>query len=157
MSNIRFYNFPASTTILEACSKCDNKDLFTNVGSQYFIDTIQYTNVSGAYLFFNGLKREIIYDADATFSKNFDTVTRTSATIVSNFKHIAADTTACKSAAAANLSRWDSGLVCDQTVKVRRVTFTNIADTTLFNLVPMKVQKIANVQEIVPEDSTSFS
>ena len=31
MSNIRFYNFPATTTILETCSKC--KNLFTNTGA----------------------------------------------------------------------------------------------------------------------------
>lgn len=57
MSNIRFYNFPATTTILETCSKCDNKDLYTNTGSEYFVDTIQYSNVSGNYLSMKGLKR----------------------------------------------------------------------------------------------------
>lgn len=37
-----------------------------------------------------GLKRSIIYDTDGSFSANFDAVTRTSATIVGNYKHIAA-------------------------------------------------------------------
>ena len=46
---------------------------------------ITYTNVTSKKLQMLGLRREIIYDMDGTYSQGFDSNSRASATIVNNF------------------------------------------------------------------------
>lgn len=72
----------------------------------------------------NGLKRDVIYDTDGSFSAGFNSGSRTSAALVANFKHISDDTTACLPATTP--ATWDNALACDQTTIVRRVIFTNL-------------------------------
>lgn len=96
----------------------------------------------------------MIYDTDASFSRYFDNITRSSATIVSNFKHLA-DDPACKSSPTPNI--WDNALVCDQSVIIRRVMFTNLQNEKLFDKIAMKVQKISSIYEVVSVNSTDFT
>lgn len=53
-----------------------------------FVSKITFDNVNGNYLLMLGLKRDMIYDQDASLSNDFDGGVRTSATIVSNYPHI---------------------------------------------------------------------
>jgi hypothetical protein len=46
------------------------------------------TNVTGNYLSMRGLKREIIYNTDASFSSYFDSGSRTSGTMVWKYNHL---------------------------------------------------------------------
>jgi hypothetical protein len=89
MTNVRFYNFAPFMNVFQTCAKCDQPLLYTNVAHEYLVSGVSYTNISSSYLKFNGMKRNIIYDLDATFSAPFNGGTRTSATIVYNFPHIA--------------------------------------------------------------------
>lgn len=57
MSNVRFYNFPAPTAVFVTCSQCNVRLSFTNIGAEYFVDRIQFTNISGNYLRMYGVKR----------------------------------------------------------------------------------------------------
>lgn len=142
MTNIRFYNFPATTVCLKTCSKCDSITLYTNTAQEYFVDTISFTNVTGKYLAMNGQKREIIYDTDGTFSANFNAVPLSSATIVWSFKHLVAES-AC--AAANNPNLWDNALACDSSsVIIRKAMFTNLINRGLFANKAMKIQKITD-------------
>lgn len=102
----------------------------------------------------NGLKRQIVYDTDGSFSSPFNTLPRTSATIVTNFKHIASEA-GCSSSN--NPGLWDNALVCDQTVKIRKVKFTNLREKSIFMNTPIKIQKLSDINQVVPVDSTSFS
>jgi hypothetical protein len=49
-TDIRFYNFPAQTTILKTCSFNDNPELFTTRGVEVFLSQIKFANISGKYL-----------------------------------------------------------------------------------------------------------
>lgn len=59
--------------------------------------------------------------------------------------------------APSNPALWDNTIVCDQSVTIREVTFTNLVESIVFEKAPMKVQLLSDVLEDVPENSTSFS
>ena len=101
-----------------------------------------------------GLKRDIIYDLDGTFTSAFDGSSRSSAAIVYSFPHLEQES-ACLPATTA--SEWDSTLACDQTVTIRRVMFTNIEPDYTFKWTPLKAQVLADVDEEVPENSTDYT
>ncbi len=72
-----------------------------------------------------GVKRDVIYDLDGSFSTVFDGQARTNATIVYNYPHISKQHTShCFIPQTA--TSWDSSLLCDPTIKIRRVYFTNL-------------------------------
>lgn len=146
LNNVRFNNYPAGTYSLETCSKCNNLLLFTNTGQEIFISNVTFTNVSGNYLKMLGLKREIIYDSDGTFSNSFDANTRTSATVVNNFKHIAAESNCLPTT---NSSKWDTTLACDQTLKLARVRFTGLVPSSIFINIGIKVQLLSSINDTV--------
>lgn len=101
-----------------------------------------------------GLKRDVIYDLDGSFSSSFGGATRTSATIVSNFSHIATyNQNACPQALSA--SDWDYAVMCDQTVTIRRVFFTNLQDTQIFNAQYMKAVELTNIEDVVDPELAS--
>lgn len=91
ITNTRFYNYPVGSTAIVTCSMCDDIDLFTNIGTEVFIKNLTFTSVNGNYLFMINMKRDIIYSLDGSIAVPFDgnSKGRTSATIVSNYNHIA--------------------------------------------------------------------
>jgi hypothetical protein len=91
ITNTRFYNYPVGSIAIITCSHCDEKKLFTNRGTEIFIKNLTLEGVNGNYLYMMGLKRDVIYDLDASLAMPFDgnLNSRTSATIISNFNHIA--------------------------------------------------------------------
>lgn len=99
-------------------------------------EAITYTNVTSKKLQMLGLRREIIYDVDGTYSQGFDSNSRVSATIVNNFKHIA-DEPDCYSPG--DQSIWEDTLICDPTITVRKLTFSNTQNQSLFKNTPMKI------------------
>lgn len=114
-------------TVWQACSKCDNVLLYTNFGANYYASNILYQGINGPFYNMLGLKREVFYDMDGSLTNtNFDSNTRTSATLTYGFPHLLQDP-ACLSAT--DPTAWDSGAVCDQTVTVRQVMMTNLQDT----------------------------
>lgn len=91
IDHIRFYNYPAGTHSLETCSGCESPSLFTNTAQEIYISNVSYSNVTGYKLFMNGLKREILYDLDGSFTTTaYDGTQRSSAAITANYKHLAA-------------------------------------------------------------------
>jgi hypothetical protein len=44
-------------TVWQACSKCNNVKLYTNLGAVYSASNIKYTNIQGKYYNMLGLKR----------------------------------------------------------------------------------------------------
>lgn len=86
----------------------------------------------------NGLKREVLYDMDGTFTTNqFDGTQRQSAAIVNNYKHLSTDP-GCKPTT--SIQAWDNTLACDQSVTVAVVTFNHVYPVSVFNLVGLKAQ-----------------
>jgi hypothetical protein len=72
-----------------------------------------------------GGKRDIIYDSDGSFSKYFDGANRTNTTIVANYPHIYSDNpNHCFSPS--NATFWDDSRLCDNSLIIRRIMFTNI-------------------------------
>lgn len=103
----------------------------------------------------NGIKREIIYDLDGTFtSTGFDGKQRTSATVTYNYKHLRSDP-ACQTTT--SIASWDNTIACDSSVKLVRVTFSHLAPASLFFLTGLKAEEIAVSTDLVPENSTSFT
>ena len=72
-----------------------------------------------------GGKRDIIYDSDGSISKYFDGINRTKTTIVAKYPHIYSDNpNHCFTPS--NASLWDNNLLCDNSLIIRRIMFTNI-------------------------------
>lgn len=103
----------------------------------------------------NGLKREILYDLDGSFTTNqFDGTQRQSAAVAYNYKHLKTEP-ACKPTS--SIASWDDTVACDSTVKLVRVTFNYLEPVSLFLDTGLKAQEIATPTEIVPENSISYS
>jgi hypothetical protein len=103
-----------------------------------------------------GLNRDIIYDADASMAPVFDGITRTSATIVSNFPHIAAfEQNICLSAS--QPEKWENAVMCDQSATIRKIMFTNLNLPNNFNKQAMKATVLNTFNETVrPNISSSL-
>lgn len=99
-----------------------------------------------------GLKRDVIYDLDGSLSQTFDGTTRSSATIVHGFPHIASTNHALCPVAP---SGWDDAVMCDSSVTIRRVIFTNLDDHQKFAAQTMKVTELTNVTDFVSESLSS--
>ena len=63
---------------------------------------------------------------------------------MNNFNHIAEEA-ACLQPT--DQSKWGDTLACDETIKIRKVMFTNIHSPTVFKSVPMKVERIDSLDE----------
>lgn len=147
-TNSRFYSYPAGSIMFTVCSKCTDLMLFTNLGTEVFVKNLTFDGVEGNYLQMLGLKRDVIYDLDASLSQSFSNRNRTSATIVYGYNHIANyNQQHCTTATEAD--KWDSAVMCDQTVTIRRIYFTNIIDSYTFNNQLMKVKPITSYDEVV--------
>lgn len=117
---------------------------YTNLGAVYFTSKIKYNNVQGNYLNMLGLKREVFYDQDGSLTSGvFDGKTKQKSALVQGFPHLLQDP-ACKGSLT-NYAKWDSAAVCDQSVTVRQIFFTNIIDTEEFRSQPMKVRMLSSI------------
>ena len=111
---------------------------FSNTGQEIYISNISYTNISGMKLYMAGVKREVLYDLDGSFTTtDFDGSQRSSAAVTYNYKHLASDP-ACRPPTDSTL--WDNTLACDENVKVALVALSAIAPSSNFNFAPMKVE-----------------
>lgn len=92
-----------------------------------------------------GVKKDVIYDTDGSFSQVFDGSTaRTSGTIVRNYPHIA-QYNQNKCPPATDSSLWDNTIMCNQDIKIRRIFFTNLLDKNNFLLQDMKIIQINSI------------
>lgn len=102
-----------------------------------------------------GMKRDVFYDLDGSATNGvFDANTRTSATIINNFQHIAAETD-CVSATTP--AEWDSTIVCDGSLNVEQVAFKNLMKKTEFMSIPIKVKLLSTIDEVVASDDTDHT
>jgi hypothetical protein len=103
-----------------------------------------------------GMKRDVIYDTDGSLSQKFDGNTRSSASIIQSYNHIANYyQNVCP--ASTTPSAWDNCLMCNSNVTVRRVAFTNLVDSRLFKSQAIKVMPITDItQTINPNISSNF-
>ena len=138
ITNVKFYNYPQGSLLFQTCRFCDDPLKYTNLGTEVTVDKLSFGNVNGMMLNMIGLKRDVIYDLDGSFSMKFDGNSRTSATIVQGFPHIAAFNQA-NCPPATTVANWDNAVMCGPTITVRRVWFTNLDDQQLFNAQDIKV------------------
>ena len=121
-TDVRFYNFPPHTTSIVTCSKC-NSNWFTNVGNEIFLRKVRFSSIDGKFLSMLGQQRDIVYDMDGSLSLYFFTSNQSSATLVNNFAHITNfNNDKCRSS---NLTSWSSLTLCDSSITIRRIMFTN--------------------------------
>jgi hypothetical protein len=99
-------------------------------------------------LYMIGLKKDVIYDADCSFCSQFDSVSRTSATITYSFNHIASYHVD-KCPAAQSPTKWDNTIMCDQTIKIRRVWFTNILPLESFRSQFMLAAELTDINQYI--------
>lgn len=88
ISNTRFYNYPKGSSVIVTCSKCNDTAYFTNLGNDIFVYNISFLNVKGNYATMLGLKRDVVYDLDASLSPYFGGNFGSSATLVWNYNYI---------------------------------------------------------------------
>lgn len=158
ITNTRFYNYPAGSVMFKTCAFCDDSELFTNLGTELFIKNVTFTNVNGNYLFMIGMKRDVIYDLDASLAASFDgnTIGRTSATIVSNWPHIASyQQSRCVNSTSP--AKWDNAIICDQTVTIRRIFITNALNLNDFNNQFIKVAQLNNIDQVLDYNTSIFT
>lgn len=150
-TNTRFYSYPAGTIAIITCSRCEQKKFFTNTGTEIFFKNLTFSSVDGNYLLMLGLQRDVIYDLDASLSSIFGNENAnnptTSAAIVHNYNHISGyNQQSCRAPAE---NKWDDAILCDQSVTIRRVFFTNLIELNTFNAQFMKVIPINSFEEVV--------
>lgn len=158
LNNIRFYNFPAGSILLQTCRLCDDPLKYTNLGTEVIVNQITLTNVTGNLLFMIGLKRDVIYDLDGSFSNAFDNTNRSSGTIVHGFPHIASSNQVlCP--VASSPSKWDGAVMCGPTLTLRRVAFTNLEKHQDFAAQNLRATEISTVNDTVPSglDPSNFT
>ena len=110
IDNIRFHNFGSGTKSIETCSGCNSPTAFSNTGMEIYISNITYSNVTGYKLFMNGVKKEVLYDLDGSFTTtDFDGIQRISAAITNNWSHMRGDP-ACR---VTTNPQWHNTLACD--------------------------------------------
>ena len=84
----------------------------------------------------NGVKKEVLYDLDGSFTNNdFDGIQRVSAAITNNWSHMRGDP-ACR---VTTNPQWHNTLACDETVKVALVRFTGLTPSANFAKIAMKI------------------
>ncbi len=131
-------------TVWQSCSKCDNLVIYTNFGASYYASNISYQNINGSFYNMLGLKREMFYDLDGSLTNSvFDSIRRTSATLIYGWPHLLQDP-ACVNATNSRL--WDYGAVCDSSVTVRQVMFTNLENKNEFFSQSQKARMLANIE-----------
>lgn len=114
---------------------------------EVYISNISYTNVTGYKLFMNGVRKEVLYDLDGSFTTtDFDGIQRVSAAITNNWSHLRSEI-ACK--ATTNTGQWHNTLACDDTVKVALVRFTGLTPSSNFAKVGMKLSEIQDVYDTI--------
>jgi hypothetical protein len=103
-----------------------------------------------------GMKRDVLYDTDGSLSQAFDASTRASSAIIHSYNHIASYyQNFCPPANSP--SSWDNSIMCNSSVTIRRVAFTNPVDPRLFKAQGMKVMPIFDInQAINPNISSTF-
>ena len=67
MTGMKFYNFKSNMKVLETCSGCSPVS-FYNTPKEFSVSETYFFNVSGKYLSFGGMRRDIIHDLDGTFT-----------------------------------------------------------------------------------------
>ena len=155
IENIRLFNFPAGSLILETCRFCDDPLKYTNLGTDVNVQQLSFSNVNGNYLKMLGLKRCIVHDLDGSFSAAFDGTTRSQGgTIMHGWNHIKQfHSSTCPVASTA--SAWDDAIYCDHTETVRRVVFTNMQSKSLFLGQPFKVTELATINDTTADNISS--
>lgn len=83
-----------------------------------------------------GLKRDVLYDLDASLSAYFNGYFNNSATLVWGYNHLTQQNS-CRQAISP--TQWDNLVLCDQTITIRRIIFTNIISLANFDAQNMKV------------------
>jgi hypothetical protein len=132
VSGMKFYNFPATMTVFQSCSECDNEMLSVTSGRASFFQGISYSNVLGNYIKWNGPRRNIFYDIDGSLSSNLfnGSTIRPNSTILPYYVH---NDIAGKCFIATNQTLWNTSLICDNTSVVRTVMITNAMPSSDFS------------------------
>ena len=148
LTNVRFYNFPSASAAITTCSQCNFPAFFTNLGTEIFTRALAFKQITGKYISMSGVKRDVLYDRDGSLSTVFDGQNRTNATLVYNYPHISKQHPLnCSSPQTA--SAWDNSLLCDSTILIRRVYFTNLWSSkyyyNVYSITSINIAPIANI------------
>lgn len=87
---------------------------------------MSYSSVSGTYLRMLGSMKEIIYDLDGSLSPYFFNSSLAAGTVVYGYQHIANFHTSECHFSINNSSGWNGMIMCNPSLTIRRITFTNI-------------------------------
>ena len=79
---------------------------------------------------------------DGTFSRGYDNVFRTKATILKAFQHIRGEPGCIY---VDKSIKWDYAIVCNESVTVRKVTFMNVLPYYFANHFPLKVARLSDI------------
>jgi hypothetical protein len=112
ITNTRFYNYPNGSLVIASCSQCNDPRFFTNLGNDIFLKNISFSSINGSFLRMMGLKRDVIYDLDASLAPYFDNVPRTSASLVWKYNHLA-DYNQNDCFPSSNSPLWDDVIMCN--------------------------------------------
>ena len=153
-TNIRIYNYPVGSVVMQTGRLNDDPLKFTNLGSEIFVKGLTFNAANGKFLFMIGLKRDVIYDLDGSFAMYFDSTPRASASIVSGWNHIGQHSNCTQ---ATDNTKWDNAYMCDQSVTIRRVAFANLLVQQNFKSQFMHVSQIADVNSLVASGLSNMS
>lgn len=156
VNGLKFINFPSVMTVYQSCSVCHNELVRVSTSKSQYFERIVYTNVSSKFIFWNGPRLHIFYDVDGTMSSNLfnGPTARPNSAIMPYFTH---NEIAGVCVNATDMAKWDTSLICDNTVTVRGVTFTNAIPDGMFYTSNIKWYRLTSPDENISALSNPYS
>jgi hypothetical protein len=140
-SNLRFYNYPATTTVFHSCSVCENMLVRATTGKTSYFENIKYTNVTGKYIFWNFPRRELYIDLDGSLTNTvYDGTTRAKASVTPYYPH---NEIPGKCGNATDQTRWDDSIVCNADTPMKTVMMTNGIPSSWFQNTQIKFFRLS--------------
>ena len=150
VDNVRFYNFNKSGFIapFSSCSRCEHSPASTDSdGRTHFFKNIKYDSTITNKIKWSQPRRAIFRDLDGTL-----TGTVGGGWVTAYYPHLI--TKECR-----RDSLWDDGVICDNSVQVRRVTFYDMFPTSINgqDLKILQVPKLDTIDPMLINDLSKYS
>lgn len=99
-----------------------------------------------------GKRKEILMDLDGTFSVDFDANNRSSAKIITYYRHLAKEPECVRPL---NQGVWENTLACETSFQMKQVRFYGLG--YYIKGAPMKIQEIDDIEEQVPLNTNNYT
>ena len=153
LSQVHFRDFRVGGHALVVCSRCD-QGFLTTLGTELFTSGMKMTKINGSYIKILGVSNIVIYDEDGSLAKTANnSYSQASSTLVYFYNHIFFYYSS-KIAHPSSSSSWAGLMICDPSMTIRRVYFTNAINKTGSSLYSNNLHVYPIFNETTPVNTT---